>query len=176
METAVLGGGCFWCLEAFFQGIRGVHSITPGYAGGTVDKPTYEQVCSGTTGHAEVIQLQWDPAQISYTELLLIFFTLHDPTTLNRQGNDIGTQYRSVIFYTSEQQEQTAHTVICDIERDGLWTNPVVTSVEPLSTFWPAEAAHHAYYARNPMAGYCQAVISPKLAKARAVFGKYFNP
>lgn len=175
METAVLGGGCFWCLEASFQGLKGLKSVTPGYAGGTVDHPTYEQVCSGQTGHAEVIRLEWDPAVLSFETLLRLFFVVHDPTTLNRQGNDVGTQYRSVIFYQTAEQQQTARAVMDEITRDNLWGRPPITEVVPAVTFWPAEEKHHNYYARNPQAGYCQVVIAPKVAKARTVFGSLFR-
>lgn len=175
METAVLGGGCFWCLEAAFQGLKGLKSVTPGYAGGVVDNPTYEQVCSGQTGHAEVIRLEWDPAVLSFETLLRLFFVVHDPTTLNRQGNDIGTQYRSVIFYQTAEQERTARAVMDEITRDNLWGRPPVTAIVPAAPFWPAEEKHHNYYARNPQAGYCQVVIAPKVAKARTVFGSLFR-
>lgn len=177
METAILGGGCFWCLEAVYRGMKGILSIAPGYAGGTVPHPTYQQVCTGQTGHAEVIRLEFDPAIISYAEILRIFFVMHDPTTLNRQGNDKGTQYRSVIFYENNQQKQLAESAKQEIAQEKIWGNqPVVTEIQPLTTFWPAEEAHFDYYARNPMAGYCQVVISPKVAKARKEFARYFSP
>ncbi|MFT8674299.1 MAG: peptide-methionine (S)-S-oxide reductase MsrA [Acetobacter sp.] len=175
METAVIGGGCFWCLEAVYRGMRGIHTIMPGYAGGHVDHPSYKQVCTGETGHAEVIALTWDPAVLSYEDILRVFFVMHDPTTLNRQGADIGTQYRSVIFYTTEQQHQTALAVKADITHAKLWPRPPVTEITALPVFWPADESHHDYYARHPGAGYCQVVISPKVAKVRAEFSRYFD-
>ncbi|HEY3059455.1 MAG TPA: peptide-methionine (S)-S-oxide reductase MsrA [Chloroflexota bacterium] len=164
-EQAMLAGGCFWCLEAVYTELRGVERVISGYAGGSVVNPSYEQVCSGRTGHAEVVQVTFDPSEISYRELLEVFFTIHDPTTPNRQGADVGTQYRSAIFYTSPEQEQTARAVIRDLQ--ATWTNPIVTEVVPLERFYPAEAYHQDYYARNPYQPYCQVVIAPKVAKAR---------
>jgi peptide-methionine (S)-S-oxide reductase len=164
-EQAMLAGGCFWCLEAVYTELRGVERVISGYAGGSVVNPSYEQVCSGRTGHAEVVQVTFDPSEISYRELLEVFFTIHDPTTPNRQGADVGTQYRSAIFYTSPEQEQTAREVIRDLQ--ATWTNPIVTEVVPLERFYPAEAYHQDYYARNPYQPYCQVVIAPKVAKAR---------
>ncbi|BCK74567.1 methionine sulfoxide reductase A [Acetobacter aceti NRIC 0242] len=169
-ETAILGGGCFWCVEAVLVSINGVLSVQSGYAGGKTENPTYKEVCSGLTGHAEVVEVIFDPAVISYAQLLRIFFTLHDPTTLNRQGNDRGTQYRSVIFWTSEEQRETAETVRQEIEQSGLWSAPLVTQIEPLSKFWPAEAEHDDYFRRNPDNGYCQVVVAPKVVKMRKVF------
>ena len=166
-ETATLAGGCFWCLEAVFDDLRGVESVVSGYAGGRVPNPTYEHVCAGTTGHAEVVQITFDPAQVSYRELLEVFFTIHDPTTLNRQGGDVGTQYRSAIFYHSDEQKQTAEQVIRDIEAEEIWESPLVTEVVPLTEFYPAEDYHQEYFARNPRAGYCQVVIAPKVSKFR---------
>lgn len=175
-ETAVLGGGCFWCLDAAYRQMRGITSVIPGYAGGTVMHPTYQQVCSGQTGHAEVVQLEWDNTVLSYQQILESFFVLHDPTTLNRQGHDVGSQYRSVIFYTSARQHDIAQQVIQSVTNANLWPAPIVTEVLPLDTFWPAETEHHNYYARHPSAGYCQAVIAPKLAKARQVLGAMLKP
>jgi peptide-methionine (S)-S-oxide reductase len=166
-EIAVLGGGCFWCLEAAYGELRGVERIISGYAGGSVANPTYEQVCSGRTGHAEVVQITFDPSAISFRDILEVFFTIHDPTTLNRQGADVGTQYRSIILYTSPQQEQTAREVIADLTAQGLWKSPMVTEVVPLDRFYPAEAYHQNYFERNPYQPYCQVVIAPKVAKLR---------
>ncbi|GAA09161.1 peptide-methionine (S)-S-oxide reductase MsrA [Acetobacter senegalensis] len=174
-DTAILGGGCFWCVEAVLRDMRGILSLTPGYAGGSTDHPTYKQVCSGNTGHAEVVKVEFDPHTISYDDLLRIFFTLHDPTTLNRQGNDIGTQYRSIIFYKDEQQKEGALAVRAEIEKQNLWEAPLVTAIEPLTTFWPAEEMHHDYYERNPGTGYCTAVIAPKVAKMRKVFAARYS-
>jgi len=167
IETATLGGGCFWCLEAGFQDLKGVASVTSGYAGGSVPDPGYRQVCAGTTGHAEVVQVSFDPSVIDFATLLRVFFTLHDPTTLNRQGADVGTQYRSVIYYHDEGQRQLAQAVIAEQETEGLWDRPIVTEVAPLPVFYPAEPYHQDYYRQNLHQGYCQVVISPKLAKLR---------
>ncbi|HEY8426702.1 MAG TPA: peptide-methionine (S)-S-oxide reductase MsrA [Limnochordales bacterium] len=169
-EVATLGGGCFWCLEAVFQGVRGVHEVVSGYAGGHVEHPTYEQVCTGTTGHAEVVQITFDPSVISYEQILGIFFAIHDPTTPDRQGADVGPQYRSVIFYHSPEQRATAQRVIERLERDGVWQAPIVTQLVPFDRFYPAEPYHHRYYERNPYQPYCQLVIAPKLAKMRRSF------
>ena len=169
-ESATLGGGCFWCLEAVYDQLRGVQDVVSGYAGGHVENPTYEQVSSGQTGHAEVVQITFDPDVISYGEILDVFFTIHDPTTLNRQGADIGTQYRSVIFYHSEEQRRIAVEKMKAIEDAGIWDDPIVTQLEPFDAFYPAEAYHQEYYARNPNAGYCQFVIKPKVAKFRKEF------
>ncbi len=166
-ELATLAGGCFWCLEAVFTQLRGVESVASGYAGGNLPNPSYELVCSGTTGHAEVVQLRFDPAVVSYRDLLQVFFTMHDPTTLNRQGADVGTQYRSAIFYHSEAQEAAAKQVVEELTASGLWEDPVVTELVPLDTFYPAEADHQEYYERNSTQSYCQAVIAPKVAKLR---------
>jgi peptide-methionine (S)-S-oxide reductase len=166
-EVATLAGGCFWCLEAVFEEMRGVESVKSGYAGGSVPNPRYDDVCSGRTGHAEVVQVAFDPAQVSYRELLEVFFTIHDPTTLNQQGADRGTQYRSAIFTHSPEQEQTAREVIRDLEEEGVWDDPIVTQVEPLTHFYPAEDYHDAYYRRNARQPYCQIVIAPKVAKFR---------
>jgi peptide-methionine (S)-S-oxide reductase len=166
-ETATLGGGCFWCLEAVFERLEGVESVASGYAGGTLPNPSYEQVCTGTTGHAEVVQIAFDPDKITYRELLEVFFTIHDPTTLNRQGTDAGTQYRSAIFYHTPEQEKAAREVIQELETSGVWENPIVTEVEEYREFYRAEDYHQHYYERNSAQPYCQAVITPKLAKLR---------
>jgi peptide-methionine (S)-S-oxide reductase len=169
-EVATLAGGCFWCLEAVFTEIKGVERVESGYAGGSVPHPSYELVCSGTTGHAEVVQVTFDPAVISYRELLEVFFTIHDPTQLDRQGPDSGTQYRSAVFYQSPEQKATAEAVIAELTRAEVWDAPIVTEVTPLDAFYPAERYHQDYYRRNPNQGYCQIVIAPKVAKARRVF------
>ncbi|TVR35237.1 MAG: peptide-methionine (S)-S-oxide reductase [Spirochaetaceae bacterium] len=162
-ERATVGGGCFWCTEAVYQRLPGVISVKPGYAGGTTAAPTYEQVCSGTTGHAEVVQIEFDPSQLSYADVLQQFFAAHDPTTLNRQGADAGTQYRSVILYHDEQQRQVAERVKAAAAAQ--FRDPIVTEIVPLERFYPAEDYHHNYFNRNPNAGYCTVVIQPKLAK-----------
>jgi peptide-methionine (S)-S-oxide reductase len=169
-EVATLGGGCFWCLEAAYDEVEGVEEVVSGYAGGDVPNPTYQQVCSGATGHAEVVQVTFDPETISYREILEIFFTLHDPTTLNRQGADVGTQYRSVIFTHAEDQREVAGAVIEELDASGRWSNPVVTQVEPLDTFYPAEDYHQDYYAHHRGQPYCRAVIAPKLRKLHKTF------
>ncbi|MDR7520589.1 MAG: peptide-methionine (S)-S-oxide reductase MsrA [Armatimonadota bacterium] len=166
-EVATLAGGCFWCLEAVFNDLRGVERVVSGYAGGSVPDPTYEQVCTGTTGHAEVVQVTFDPEAISFRELLEVFFTIHDPTTLNRQGPDVGTQYRSAIFYHTAEQKATAEQVIRDLAAAGLWRDPIVTEVAPLEAFYPAEAYHQRYFERNPHQPYCRTVIAPKVVKFR---------
>ena len=166
-ETATLGGGCFWCLEAVYDDLRGVESVVSGYAGGRVPNPAYEAVCAGTTGHAEVVQITYDPSEVSFRELLDVFFTIHDPTTLNRQGADVGTQYRSAIFYHDDEQKRVAEEAIRDLEAEAVWESPVVTRLEPLTEFYPAEDYHQEYFARNPRAGYCQVVIAPKVSKFR---------
>lgn len=166
-EVAVLGGGCFWCLEAVYDDLQGVISVESGYAGGSLPNPSYEQVCSGRTGHAEVVKVTFDPKQISYQEILEVFFTIHDPTTLNRQGADIGTQYRSVIFTLDEQQAQTARQVMQEIEAAQIWNQGLVTQVEPLAEFYLAEDYHQEYFRKNPYTGYCRAVVAPKVAKFR---------
>ena len=172
METATLAGGCFWCLEAVFLRLRGVHRAESGYAGGHVDNPTYRAVCTGSTGHAEVVQVDYDPQEISFSELLEVFFAIHDPTTLNRQGADVGTQYRSAIFYHDDVQKQAAERTIADLNAQDIWDNPIVTEVVPLTKFYPAEDYHREYYDRNPEQGYCQVVISPKVAKLRQKFSE----
>jgi peptide-methionine (S)-S-oxide reductase len=166
-EVATLGGGCFWCTEAVFDELRGVDRVVSGYMGGQLPNPSYEQVCSGRTGHAEVIQVTFHPDEISFREILEVFFTTHDPTTLNRQGADEGTQYRSVIFYHDNEQRRVADEVIRDVTERRLYDNPVVTEVSPAAEFYPAESYHQDYYARNPNQGYCQVVIAPKVSKFR---------
>jgi peptide-methionine (S)-S-oxide reductase len=166
-EIATLGGGCFWCLEAVFEQLDGVKAVISGYAGGTAANPSYEQVCTGSTGHAEVVQITFDPGKISYGELLEIFFTIHDPTTVNRQGADVGTQYRSVIFCHTTEQEELAKQVIKQLETSGAFGSPIVTEVEKHQTFYPAEEHHQGYYRQNRARPYCQGVITPKLAKLR---------
>ncbi|MBI4142795.1 peptide-methionine (S)-S-oxide reductase MsrA [Candidatus Uhrbacteria bacterium] len=168
MDTAIFGGGCFWCTEATFGMLRGVVSVTPGYAGGTDPDPSYERVCGGTTGHAEVVRVEYDPTMISYDDLLTVFFATHDPTTRNRQGNDVGTQYRSVILTTTPEQRERAIAFIARLERDG--GNPIVTEVRPLEVFYPAEAYHRRYFEQHPEQAYCQLVISPKLEKLKTRF------
>ena len=167
MEIATLGGGCFWCLEAAYEQLDGVQKVVSGYAGGRRENPTYEQVCSGATGHAEVVQITFDPSVITFKDLLDVFFTIHDPTTLNRQGADIGTQYRSVVFYHDEEQKRVAEKAISSLEADGVWDSAIVTEVTAAPRFYPAEAYHQHYYQRNSAQPYCQAVIAPKLAKLR---------
>ena len=170
-ETTTLGGGCFWCLEAVFEEVRGVRSVESGYAGG--DGPTtYKEVCSGSTGHAEVVRITFDPEAVSFRELLTIFFGTHDPTTLNRQGADVGTQYRSVIFYENPSQKSVAEAVVKDLEQEKVFDKPIVTQLEPLDRFFPAEGYHQDYYRNNPGQGYCMAVINPKLAKFRKEFAE----
>ncbi len=171
-ETAVFGGGCFWCTEAVFKMLKGVVSVTPGYAGGTTPSPSYEAVSSGRTGHAEVTRIEYDPAQISFKTLLTVFFATHDPTTLNRQGADIGTQYRSAIFYTTPVQKMEAEACIREVDASTKEGNPVVTTVEPLTTFYEAESYHKDYFARNPEAAYCNLVISPKVEKVQKQFAE----
>lgn len=166
-EVATLGGGCFWCLEAVFQDLKGVEKVESGYAGGTLPNPSYEQVCTGTTGHAEVVQITFDPQVISFRELLEVFFTIHDPTTLNRQGPDVGTQYRSAIFYHNDSQKAIAEEVIRELNAAGIWDAPIVTEVVPLRAFYRAEAYHQEYFKRNPAQPYCRVVIAPKVAKFR---------
>jgi peptide-methionine (S)-S-oxide reductase len=171
-SLATFGGGCFWCQDAVFRRLRGVTRVTSGYAGGARPNPTYEQVCSGATGHAEVVQIEFDPSIVSYRELLEVFFGTHDPTTLNRQGNDIGTQYRSIILTHSPEQDETARAMIAELGRDQVFDDPIVTQIEPLGTFYPAEAYHQDYFTRNASQPYCFAVISPKVAKFRKRFAE----
>ncbi len=166
-ELATLGGGCFWCLEAVFDQLAGVTDVVSGYAGGHVKNPSYKQVCAGTTGHAEVVQVRFDPAQLSYRDLLEVFFSIHDPTTLNRQGNDVGPQYRSVIFYHSPEQERIARELIAELNAAKHWAQPIVTELSPISVFYPAEDYHQEYFAQNAGQPYCQFVVAPKVAKFR---------
>ncbi|WP_457592604.1 peptide-methionine (S)-S-oxide reductase MsrA [Hydrogenimonas sp.] len=167
-ENAVLGGGCFWCLEAVYEDVRGVKDVVSGYAGGSVENPTYEQVCSGATGHAEVVRITFDPAVVSFGDLLEIFWKIHDPTTLNRQGADVGTQYRSVIFYETQKQKEAA--LKSKEEAQKYFSAPIVTEIAPLTKFWPAEEYHQDYFRRNPYQGYCQAVVAPKVEKFKKSF------
>jgi peptide-methionine (S)-S-oxide reductase len=169
-ETATLGGGCFWCLEAVFQDLEGVERVVSGYAGGTVPNPGYREVCGGRTGHAEVVQVTFDPAVLSYGELLSVFFSIHDPTTMNRQGNDVGTQYRSVVLTHDPEQQRVAETMIRELAAAGIWKDPLVTEVVPLTHFYPAEQYHQNYFRENPGQGYCRVVIEPKLRKFRESF------
>lgn len=169
-ETATLGGGCFWCLEAVFKDLRGVSWVMSGYAAGQVANPSYKAVCTGTTGHAEVVQVKFDPNELAYADLLRVFFTIHDPTTLDRQGNDVGSQYRSIILTHSDAQAETARAVMKEITEAELWPGKLVTQVEPLTVFYEAEAEHHDYFARTPWSGYCQVVVAPKVAKFRKHF------
>ena len=171
-ETAILGGGCFWCVEAAIKQLEGIQSVRSGYMGGQLANPTYQQVCGGRTGHVEVAEVTFDPDVISYSDLLHVFFSLHDPTTLNRQGNDVGEQYRSVIFYKDEEQKKTAEAVIAELTRDETFDKPIVTAIEPASTFWVAEDYHQDYFANNPYQPYCLAVVSPKVKKIREKFAK----
>ena len=169
-EIATLGGGCFWCLEAVYKDLRGVVAVMSGYAGGQTAAPTYKQVCGGRTGHAEVVQVTFDPAEVSYADLLRVFFTIHDPTTRDRQGNDVGPQYRSIILTHDDTQRATAEAVIREVAEARVWPAKLVTEVKPLEVFYPAEPEHHDYFARNPYAGYCQAVVAPKVSKFRKTF------
>jgi peptide-methionine (S)-S-oxide reductase len=169
-EIATLAGGCFWCLETVFLDLKGVSHVASGYAGGHVVRPSYEQVCTGTTGHAEVVHITFDPDVISFHDLLDVFFTIHDPTTKDRQGADVGTQYRSAIFYHSAEQQATAQATIKQLDAAGTWDAPIVTEVAPLKEFYAAEEYHRDYYRRNPNASYCRVVIAPKVAKARSKF------
>ena len=169
-EIATLAGGCFWCLEAAFSQLKGVERVQSGYAGGRVANPSYEQVCAGTTGHAEVVQITFDPQVVSFDDLLHVFFTIHDPTTPNRQGVDVGTQYRSAIFYHTPDQKAAAERVIAELQREHVWDDPIVTELKPFEAFYPAEEYHRDYYRRNPNQGYCSAVIAPKVAKVRKLF------
>ncbi|WP_336945495.1 peptide-methionine (S)-S-oxide reductase MsrA [Asaia sp. HN010] len=170
LEKALVGGGCFWCTEAIFTGLRGVKSAQPGYAGGRRENPSYEQVCSGATGHAEVVEVVFDPQEISFADVLRVFYTTHDPTQLNRQGNDIGTQYRSVIFALDPAQDAIARQVTQEIAESGIWADPIVTEIAGPAVFWEAEEKHHDYFARNPETAYCSAVVAPKVAKARKMY------
>lgn len=169
-ELATFGGGCFWCVEAIFEQVKGVQSAVSGYSGGTVKNPSYREVCTGRTGHAEVVQIKFNPKIISYYELLEIFFKTHDPTTLNRQGADIGTQYRSVIFYHTEKQKDQAEEIVSELDSAGIWNGPIVTAIEPFKEFYPAEDYHQEYFAENPEQGYCRIVIQPKVEKFQKIF------
>ena len=170
LQTATLAGGCFWCLEAVYDEVKGVHSVESGYAGGHMDNPTYRAVCNGDTGHAEVVQVHFDPNIVSYRDLLNVFFAIHDPTTLNRQGADVGTQYRSAIFYHDEEQKKIAEELIKDLNAQQIWDKPIVTQVEKLDKFYMAEDYHQEYYARNQYQPYCMAVVAPKVSKFRKHF------
>jgi len=170
LETATLAGGCFWCLEAAFQLLRGVERVQSGYAGGHVPNPSYELVCTGTTGHAEAVQITFDPTTIGYRDLLDVFFTVHDPTQLDRQGPDVGTQYRSAVFYHTESQREEAARAIADLTAQGIWEGKIVTQVVPLEQFYPAEGYHDDYFRRNPNQAYCRVVVAPKVAKVRKQF------
>jgi peptide-methionine (S)-S-oxide reductase len=172
LETATLGGGCFWCLEPIFDNLRGVVSVKPGYAGGHVVNPTYQQVCGGATGHAEVAQIVFDPHEVSYSDLLHVFFATHDPTTLNRQGADVGEQYRSVILPHSDEQRRIAEEVIREVTAQRLYDRPIVTTIEPYTVFYPAEDYHRQYFANHPEAPYCSVVIAPKVAKFRKKYAE----
>ncbi len=169
-ERASLAGGCFWCLEAVYLELKGVTGVQSGYAGGKRPNPSYEQVCSGATGHAEVVQVSFDPEIVTFKELLDVFFTIHDPTTLNRQGGDVGTQYRSAVFYETPEQERLARETIAEFGAARVWDDPIVTEVAPLEKFWPAEKYHNNYFALNPQNPYCSVVIAPKVSKARKLF------
>ncbi|MFL6283597.1 MAG: peptide-methionine (S)-S-oxide reductase MsrA [Pyrinomonadaceae bacterium] len=169
-ELATLAGGCFWCLEAVYKELRGVERVVSGYAGGHVERPSYRDVCDGTTGHAEVVQITFDPSLVSYKELLEVFFTIHDPTTLNRQGADVGTQYRSAVFYHTPEQRETAEQTIAEMEAARVWDSTIVTEVVPLDRFYPAEDYHQDYFENNPSQPYCRAVVAPKVSKFRKLF------
>jgi peptide-methionine (S)-S-oxide reductase len=169
-EVATIAGGCFWCLEAAFAELRGVERVESGYAGGSVPNPSYEAVCTGKTGHAEVVQITFDPDVISFNDLLHVFFTIHDPTTMNQQGGDVGTQYRSAVYYHSPAQKTETERVIRELTAEKVWDDPIVTEIKPLEMFYPAEEYHRDYYRRNPNQGYCRAVIAPKVAKVRKAY------
>jgi peptide-methionine (S)-S-oxide reductase len=170
LETATLAAGCFWCVEAVFDDLRGVEDVVSGYSGGHTENPTYQEVCSETTGHAEVAQIKFDPQELSYKELLQVFFAVHDPTTLNRQGNDVGSSYRSAIFYHNEEQKRIAEEVIREVTEEGVYDDPIVTEVTAFDKFYPAENYHQEYFANNPNQPYCAAVVAPKVAKFRQKF------
>jgi len=169
-ETAILGGGCFWCIEAVFDDLDGVLSVDSGYSGGMLANPGYEQVCTGKTGHAEVVRVNFDPDKISFSDILRVFFTVHDPTTLNRQGNDVGTQYRSVIFYRDSEQKRACEEIMHEIETANIWDKPLVTELSPFKEFFPAENYHQEYFANNPDKAYCRLVVAPKLEKFRKLY------
>ena len=175
-ETVVLGGGCFWCLEAVYERMQGVLSVESGYMGGRTPNPTYHDVCSGATGHAEVVKVTFDPAVTSYREILKVFFTIHDPTTPNRQGNDVGTQYRSVVFYGSDEQKRSAAEIIQEINTAGIWDDPIVTEIAPASTFYRAEDYHQEYFRNNSRQPYCTVVVAPKVRKFREKFADKLKP
>ena len=170
LETATLAAGCFWCVEAVFDDLKGVEDVVSGYSGGHTENPTYQEVCSETTGHAEVVQIRFDPDELSYEDLLRVYFTVHDPTQMNRQGNDIGTSYRSAIFYHSDAQRESAEKIIKEISDEAIYDSPIVTEVTPFDKFWPAENYHQEYFANNPNQPYCAAVVAPKVAKFRKKF------
>ena len=170
LETATLAAGCFWCVEAVFDDLKGVEDVVSGYSGGHTENPTYKEVCSETTGHAEVTQIKFDPAELSYADLLRVFFSVHDPTQLNRQGNDVGSSYRSAIFYNSDEQKQIAREIIDEITQAAIYDKPIVTEVTAFGKFWPAEDYHQEYFANNPNQPYCAAVVAPKVAKFRQKF------
>jgi len=176
LQLATLGGGCFWCLEAVYLGMRGVSAVMSGYAGGHVDNPSYDAVCAKTTGHAEVVRITYDPGEASYEDLLRVFFTIHDPTTKDRQGHDVGPQYRSIILTHDEGQRAAAEQMITEIGKAGIWDGAIVTEIETLEKFWPAEEEHHNYFARNPWSGYCRAVVAPKVMKFRKTFADRMKP
>src|SRR5688500_19021048 len=175
LDTATLGGGCFWCLEAVFDDLKGVVDVVSGYSGGRRPNPTYEQVCTGTTGHAEVVQVTFDPHQIGYRDILGVFFSVHDPTTLNRQGADVGTQYRSAIFYHTPEQKAAAEAMIAELNREDIWGSPIVTEVTSFDQFFPAEEYHQEYFRRNPQQPYCNAVVGPKVAKFRKKYSEWLK-
>ena len=175
LKTIVLGGGCFWCLEEVFSHTRGVLSAMPGYAGGSTENPTYEEIHSGKTGHAEVVKVDFDPAIIPFDDILRIFFSLHDPTTPNRQGNDVGPEYRSLILYADTSQKDMAEKIINDLAQQKIFSGKIVTELEPLQKFWEAEEYHQKYYEKNPGASYCQVIVAPKLAKFRKMYRKYYE-
>ena len=170
LQRATFGNGCFWCTEAIFLRLKGVKSVMPGYSGGHVENPTYEEVCTGETGHAEAIQILYDPEVLSYDALLEVFWKTHDPTTKNRQGNDVGPQYRSIIFYHSSEQKRLAEAYKAKLDKEGIWKKPIVTEIEPFTRFWPAEDYHRNYYENNPSKGYCRVVITPKIEKFEKIF------
>jgi len=174
-EVATLAGGCFWCIEGVFREVEGVENVVSGYTGGTIVNPTYEQVCTGKTGHAEAVQVKFNPSKLSYREILEIFFSVHDPTTLNKQGADVGTQYRSSIFYHNEQQKRVAEELTGELSRAQLWNRPIVTQIVPLGTFYPADVYHQEYFSRHPEQAYCQMVISPKISKFRKQWTKHIK-
>ena len=175
LEVATLAGGCFWCIEEVFREVDGVENVVSGYTGGTIVNPTYEQVCTGKTGHAEAVQVKFNPSKLSYREILEIFFSVHDPTTLNKQGADVGTQYRSSIFYHNEQQKRVAEELTGELSRAQLWNRPIVTQIVPLGTFYPADVYHQEYFSRHPEQAYCQMVISPKISKFRKQWTKHIK-